>query len=179
MSTLHSPEFTQSMILKNRGYDDGIPYNEDFHILQTLRNWTNIRAVFPGLSFSQMELVADLIMETELGSYKGFFDNFKPSIYNVLVVFLKLADLGHFLEDDFRLHLYWVFRVHHELGTFRTNTDWNISTIAKDTLFFGKTFVEPTLKIATEQFLEAKFAQKITDNYLSNMSKWGAYIVAE
>lgn len=153
-----------------------VPFNEAYHILYVIREWKTIREVFPRVDQSDLETIADLILQTDLGTYAHFIDEFTPTLHNVLAVFIKLADLGHFLEDTFQMHIFWVFRVHHELRTFEANPDWTIADIAKDTVNFGDTFVRPILEIATTHFLEQSFAETLVRNFKSNMQGWARYL---
>lgn len=155
---------------------DSVPYNEAHHIISIFRYWSEIQDAFASLnSTSHMEMIADIILQTDISTYDDFVMNFKPTTYHAVVTFMKLADLGHFLEDSFEMHLFWVFRIHHEMGTFDKDS-WTLSSIAKDTLWFGQKCLEPILKIAVENFLKVDFGNKLLSNYRRNMESWRKFV---
>ena len=148
-------------------------FNELLHALnciETISPYTG--HLFPGRDSDEtMNMLVDLILQTDVSTYQTFFATCKFTSLDVLVLLLKLADLGHFLADDFGTHAYWVFRIHSEMGTARGMT---LDHIAADTMRFGSTFVLPLLE-HSKQVLQAPCWNQIVTNYRRNIDTWRIY----
>jgi hypothetical protein len=115
-----------------------------------------------------LNFVQSLILSTDLNlhdTYHAKFDiNNKFSLGTIL---MKIADLSH-PTRDFKVHLYWVFKLKEEHGLHITT----VEEIAEDTLGFISKFVFPLLLKLNEHHNLHNYIKKIE----KNISIWQEYI---
>lgn len=122
-------------------------------------------------------LFGKLIAFTDLEIHKSFFQ--KDLIYNpfhrnqiinkivqenVLVLFMKLSDIGHIIRP-WNVHLKFVMNLNKE----RTN-QLSLDLLTNDTIDFNTTFVLPLIEKIGE--LNIGLYSKLIEYYTKNMNKW-------
>lgn len=160
-------------------------YNEMIHIQQTtiimsrhMQYIFNIRNLSDIESINQK--ISSLILSTDLklnNKYIEIIDEkHDADSLTQMMLILKLADISHPCRL-IQVHMYWVFKLIAE----NNNTfDESLSYLAKDTLFFMKTFVEPLLlrfiKLHDKNKYQKQKCKFLQDNFNNNIKQWENYI---
>ena len=115
-----------------------------------------------------LESLVELIIQTDLSTHQTFLDSYQDTEWYNTVLLLRLADLGHFLSDRRETHVFWVFRIHAEIGT---GSRMTLKELANDTVNFGTRFVLPLLHLA-KKILQPEAWKRLALNYEDKMRLW-------
>jgi hypothetical protein len=145
-------------------------FNEAMHALKCVEIVAPYqKRLFPGVnSEDSLDSLVELILQTDLATHQKFLDSYEDTSWYNMVLLLRLADLGHFLSDHRETHIFWVFRIHAEMGTGGRMT---LTELAKDTVSFGTTFVLPLLHLA-KKVLQPEAWKRLALNYKESIGLW-------
>lgn len=110
------------------------------------------------------EFLEQAILYTDLQNDKDFYQ-LPDSKAKTMISILKLADVGHIL-NDFYTHKKFVMRFHEEVGS-----DMTFKEIIKDTLDFNNTFVLPLVRLMK--------SDELIRRYIDNISIWKELLMRE
>ena len=149
-------------------------FNEAMHALNCVEIVAPYeKRLFPGVnSKDSLDSLVELILQTDLATHQKFLDSYEDTSWYNMVLLLRLADLGHFLSDRRENHVFWVFRIHAEMGTGGRMT---LKELAKDTVNFGMTFVLPLLQLA-KKVLKPEAWRRLALNYEETICLWNTYL---
>ena len=116
-----------------------------------------------------IDFVQSLILSTDLNLHDTYLARFDiNNKFSLGTLLMKVADLSH-PTRDFRVHLYWVYKLKEELGLNITT----VEEIAVDTLDFISKYLFPLLLKLNEHYNMNRYIKKLE----KNISVWQEYIV--
>ena len=116
-----------------------------------------------------IDFVQSLILSTDLNLHDTYLARFDiNNKFSLGTLLMKVADLSH-PTRDFRVHLYWVYKLKEELGLNITT----VEDIAVDTLDFISKYLFPLLLKLSEHYNMNRYIKKLE----KNISVWQEYII--
>jgi hypothetical protein len=161
-------------IERNRSYDDLFDvetfdaFNEKTHLEITMNLINKYRVFERKMDVYVENFVQSLILCTDLNLHDTYLEKFDASNkFSLGILLMKIADLSH-PTRDFRVHLYWVYKLKQELGLDRTT----VEDIAADTLGFIAKYLYPLLQKLNEHYSMNTYIRKLE----KNTCLWQRYI---
>ena len=143
-------------------------FNEKTHQEITMNLIKKYKLFDKHLNVYVEDFVQSLILSTDLNLHDTYLAKFDiNNKFSLGTILMKIADLSH-PTREFKVHLYWVFKLKEELKLNITT----VEEIAKDTLGFISKFVFPLLLKLNETHNLHKYIKKIE----KNISIWQEYI---
>lgn len=116
--------------------------------------------------------MSKMILSTDLRLHDQYLDLIKQDKGTIsnMVLIIKLADLSHFFREK-RLHILWVYRIYREMNGEEAPS---IDFISKDTIWFGRHFVESLLNVFLQRANHK--ANLLRIQFQKNLTLWGNFL---